>query len=218
VSLRTDPTEIVPSLEALSIAFRCSPTLYCDQRTTDDLITAIDGLTPSLYFLVRKNEVFRYVVYGVYHKNDPVAMHRHDFEGIVIEEPIGGSVSATMSISHLQYIFTPGFRDCFYIAAGSHAIGPKVVDSAQVKYRPGDLSLQNMALWTKDDRERIDHMFGEPVKTPWRWVDRQMETWAQQKHPTVGGHTYWTTRGLLWKAPETVFEIARRMGKLKEDV
>lgn len=222
---RTDPTRTIGKAEAQLIASSMCPRIFQRWKNNYDLIRAIPGTSTGhdhvLYYAVRANDVAIYVVYGVYHEYDPVARHQHDFEGIALEVVDNGQkqpyVEAALSIAHLNYEFTKKPRQMFLIEAGGHGVHPLKKECWEPDvwcYFPSIFEFQDMQEWDEKEADRIDKLFGEPVKTPWRWVCRDQETYAQKKHPVINGKPYFTTRGLLWTEPEIVFEFARRMGKL----
>lgn len=127
------PTAWLDPEEAAQVIEAFTPTIYQEcESTYDFLVKMSDAPTcqydpfPPLYYAVRGNEDTLYIIYGFYHRYDPVAMHNHDFEGAIIEvdrkayeeyKETGwcwNFVGLNMTIAHLNFVVSKRRRQISY--------------------------------------------------------------------------------------------------------
>lgn len=220
--------KVVESRKARRIVDKHSVSFFCGISSKYDIPVAIPKTKTQLtysveapfpvYYSVKECKNYYYIIYALYHTYDPVARHKHDFEGelLVVNKTDRLGCYRAVMVNHNKLIFTElgGFSP--YVEAGSHAISPHMLSTAAATL----FICTTRSHLINMNSSKFDWLATSAILAPWahlpdKWFDRSLENYVRKRRPTILGKRLTTTKGLFWRRPDILIALAEKRGKIK---
>jgi len=163
---------------------------------------------PAIYYRGLKDGDDIYLLYGVFHRRDPVASHPFDFEGFCMKIGLGNRISL-VTVSHFMFLYSKHPYFCVEIGAGGHGISaghPTIVkEPFATKIRKEALDFIPMHGKEWDYIVRTSSAkFAPHVKWPWEWNSFDGKYLLRQ---FCIKKVHDKCDGMIWDRPDLVFRF-----------